>query len=256
MSQNNIYGFGTHRLKGEECFKAVTYALKAGYNLIDTAEKYNNSLEIGKAIKASRVKREDIIIVHKLTDVLEFSRTQAETCEKIYGYLNELDTNYIDILLMHGPSPRYHPNPEEFRKSNLEVWKAMHSMKDRGRVRSIGVSNFHKHQIMYLIEETGFIPDYLEIEFNVGNVEQMVSLVDWCRNMGIKVIAYSPIAAGDIKLIENSVEYKNYYAEHPDVTPAEYALRFCLLYNTIPIPRSSNPEHIFLNLKYLKKGAL
>lgn len=256
MSQNNIYGFGTHRLKGDECINAVTHALRVGYNLIDTAEKYNNSIEIGKAIKKSKVKREDIMIVHKLTDVLEFSRTQAETCDKIYGYLQDLDTNYLDVILMHGPSPRYHAEPELFKAGNIEVWKAMNAMKNRGRVRAIGVSNFHKYQIMYLIEETGIIPDYIEIEFNVGNAEQMVSLLDWCHNMKIKVIAYSPIVAGDIKLITESIEYKQYLQDHPEVTPVEYALRFCLLYNTIPIPRSSKPEHILSNLMYLKRGSL
>lgn len=256
MIPNNIYGFGTHRLKGEECIKAVTFALKSGYNFIDTAEKYNNSVEIGQAIKKSKVKRGDIAIVHKLTDVLEFSRTQADTLDKIYGYMIELDTSYIDILLMHGPSPRYHPEPELFKKGNIEVWKTMNAMKSRGRVTAIGVSNFHKYQIMYLIEETGIVPDYIEIEFNVGNVEQMLPLIDWCRNMKIKVIAYSPIVAGDIMMIKNSVEYKQYLQDHPEVTPVEYALRFCLLYNTIPIPRSSKPEHILSNLEYLKRGSL
>jgi len=254
--QNKIYGFGTHRLKGEECLKSVIYALKLGYNLIDTAEKYNNSLEIGKAIKHSRVKREDIMIVHKLTDIIEFSRTRQETISKVYGYLQELEMDYLDVLLMHGPSPRYHSNPEEFKKGNIEVWKTMQYLKELGRVKSIGVSNFHKYQIMYLIEETGYVPDYIEIEFNVGNSSNTYPLVEWCHNMGIKVIAYSPIVAGDIKIIEADDSFENYKKMKGEITPAEYALRLCLLYNTIPIPRSSNPEHIVENLEYLKKGAL
>lgn len=251
---NNIYGFGTHRLKGEECFNAVSYALKIGYNLIDTAEKYNNSEAIGLAIHDSGVKREDIMIIHKLTDVDEFPRTRFATFQKVEGYLNELDTPYIDILLMHGPSPRYHPNPFVYREGNIRVWEAMHLLKNLGKIKAIGVSNFHKDQIMYLIEETGHIPDYVEVEFNIKNFREMFPLVTWCQKMGIKVIAYSPIVAGDLELIEKNSFYQDKKIEWPGLTPAEFALRFCLNYDTIPIPRSSRPENIKANLEALKKG--
>lgn len=253
----NIYGFGTHRLKDEVCIDAVTTALKAGYNLIDTAEKYYNGKEIGIAIKKSKRSRESFMLVHKLTDVLEFSRTKEETFVKVYGYLNELGVDYIDILLMHGPSPRYHPFPENFKAGNILVWRAMNEMKRVDRIKATGVSNFNKEQIMYLIEATGCIPDYIEVEFNVINSEKMYNeLIRWCQNMGIKVIAYSPIVAGATDAIISSDEYQNYVKDNPETTPAEYALRFCLTYDTIPIPRSSNPEHILNNLNYLKKGKL
>ena len=251
-----LYGFGTHRLKGIECYKSVLYALKAGYNLIDTAEKYYNDVEIGRAIKKSRKKRENIKVIHKLTDVLEFNRTKDETYKKVTQYLKNLQLGYIDILLMHGPSPRYHEQPEIFKEGNIQVWEAMAELKAMGLVKSIGVSNFNKEQIMYLIEATGIIPEYLEVEFNVINYKEANVLKTWTDRMGIKTIAYSPIAAGGIEAISKTPEYEKVHNANVEITPGEFALRFCLKNNTIPIPRSSNPKRIKLNLRYLKKGAI
>lgn len=247
-----LYGFGTHRLKGEACILAVTAALKCGYNLIDTAEKYNNSVEIGQAIKLSKKKRNKITIVHKLTDVDEFSRTQTETLQKVEMYLKELDTDYLDILLMHGPSPRYHTNPEQYRSGNIEVYKAMIKMKKAGILKAIGISNYNKEQIMYLIEATGVIPDYLEVEYNVLNAYQIKDFKTWLDTIGIKVIGYSPLAEGRLNeirdyMVKNGIKVKK--------NVAEYALRFCISEDVIPIPRSSNKHRIKQNLKSLKKGS-
>jgi len=255
-----LYGYGTHRLKGELCYKSVLYALRQGYNLIDTAEKYFNGAEIGRAIKASGRKRSSIKIVHKLTDVLDFPRTHNATVDKVEQYLKELDVQYIDILLMHGPSPRYHENPEIFIDGNIEVWNSMIEMKELKLLNAIGVSNFHKHQIMYLIEATGVVPDYLEIQYNPINYKEMLELKQWCDNMGIRVIGYSPLAEGNIEQIAKTNEYHEvrteYGQKHEYIKPDEFALRFCLTHNVIPIPRSSNTRRIKSNLKCLKKGKL
>lgn len=250
---SSLYGFGTHRLKDDIAYESVKYALKQGYNLIDTAEKYYNSVEIGKAIKDSGVDRNNIAIVHKLTDVLEFSRTEEETRSKVNQYLNELDTNYIDILLMHGPSPRYHKAPELFVAGNIEVWNTFIKLKREGVLRAIGVSNFHKHQIMYLIAATGVQPDFIEVEFNPINYHETIDLIKWSHSMGIRVIGYSPLGAGNIDLIAESDFYKDYGSL---LSPVEFALRFSLTHLVIPIPRSSHPTRIKENLEYLKKGLL
>lgn len=254
----NVYGFGTHRLKGKECVAAVTKALKVGYNFIDTAEKYYNSVEIGEAIKKSKRKRETFQIVHKLTDVLEFSRTKDETFSKVRRYLQELDTNYIDVLLMHGPSPRYHKQPEIFKDGNIEVWKAMIDLKRLGLVKSIGVSNYNKEQIMYLIEATGIVPDYIEIEYNVINHAEVREFKEWLQNMKIQIIGYSPLGAGNIEALAQSEAYQEYLKQVPKsiepYSPVHFALRFCIQQKVIPIPRSSKPSRIKQNYKILKQG--
>lgn len=254
INKNRLYGFGTHRLKDEECVKAVTRALKYGYNLIDTAEKYNNSKEIGLAIKKSKRDRNSFMIVHKLTDVLEFSRTKEETFSKVRGYLKELDTHYLDVLLMHGPSPRYHEEPELFKEGNIVVWKAMIDLKNMGVVKEIGVSNFNKEQIMYLIDATGVAPDYSEVEFNVLNYDEVKAFKAWTDNLKIKTIAYSPLAAGRLHEISNNYLYLNQLKYLPNLTAAEFALHFNIQQGVISIPRSSNKARIKDNLTILKAG--
>jgi diketogulonate reductase-like aldo/keto reductase len=252
-----LYGFGTHRLKGDACYKSALFALRKGYNLIDTAEKYNNSVEIGKAIKKSRKKRTSFKIVHKLTDVLEFTRTSKETNLKVQKYMYDLQVDYIDILLMHGPSPRYHETPEIFKEGNIRVWEEMFRLRQKGYLKAIGVSNFNKEQIMYLIEATGIIPEYLEIEYNVLNWHEAIMLREWSDRMGIKVISYSPLLAGKLAKVTIDPDYLKYSKTKVEViTEAEYCLRFCLTHGVIPLPRSSNKNRIKENLKSLKKGKL
>lgn len=250
-----LYGFGTHRLKGDVCYKSVLLALKKGYNLIDTAEKYENSIQIGNAIRKSHRRRDSFKIIHKLTDVAEFDRSKEETFNKVDRFLSELGTSYIDILLMHGPAPRYHEHPEIFMEGNIRVWEAMYELKQNQILKSIGVSNFNKQQIMYLIEATGIIPEYLEVEYNVLNYKQVEELKKWTDRMGIQIIGYSPLAAGNISMLGDIDEYEEYVQNHP-ISSTEYALRFCLSNDVIPIPRSSNPKRIKENLKNLKKGKL
>ncbi len=252
-----VYGFGTHRLKGDECYKAVLFALKKGYNLFDTAEKYFNGTDIGRAMEKSRRKRESYQIVHKLTDVDEFTRTTKETKGKVNRYLEELGTEYIDILLMHGPAPRYHETPEDYKDGNIVVWETMYQLKLEGKLKAVGVSNFNKEQMMYLIDATGVVPEYLEVQFNVLNVEEVVELKGWTDRMGIQIIGYSPLAEGKMVDIIQDNDYTNFTIEQEiPMLPAEYALRFCITNGVIPIPRSSNKNRIKQNLKSMKKGSL
>lgn len=255
IRNKKLYGFGTHRLKGQECIDAVTHALNSGYNLIDTAEKYYNGAEIGIAIKNSRKRRSKITIVHKLTDVLEFPRTAEATRDKVSGYLKELDTDYIDVLLMHGPSPRYHKNPEIFKEGNIRVWRAMYELKCEGVLKAIGVSNYNIEQMVYLIEAVGVVPDYLEVEYNIGNWHEMEQMRRWCERMGITIIGYSPLLAGELSHVLNDEDYKIRLAySSEDMSEPEYCLRFCITQGVVPIPRSSNKGRIKQNLKSLKKG--
>ena len=136
-----VIGFGTYKLRGIECQKAVQHALKSGYRSIDTAECYRNFTEIAKAIKWVNIKRKDLFITTKLSPRSMKSQNKMESA--IIDSLQSLQCEYIDILLLHWPGvsgkKASDPNQSEHR---LIAWSLLEKYVQKGLIRSIGVSNF------------------------------------------------------------------------------------------------------------------
>ena len=138
-------GFGTWQIpEGEEAYNSVSFALKAGYTHIDTAQIYGNEVSVGKAIVDSDVAREDIFLTTKLwNDKHDYDLAKASIDES----LERLGVDYLDLLLIHWPNPKALRENDAWKVGIAGAWKAMEEAYKDGKVRAIGVSNFMQHHL-------------------------------------------------------------------------------------------------------------
>mgnify|MGYP001433511318 CR=1 FL=1 len=230
------FGLGVFLMSEEgECKNSVLAALEAGYTHIDTARAYNNEHEVGEAIKQSGVDRESLFITTKLRR--GHATGYEEVLEHCKKSLELLDTDYIDLYLVHAP-----PEDPEHR---APVWKGMEYCLEQGWVKAIGVSNYGPTHLEAMREYASYMPCVNQVEFNPWL--QRPHLVKATEDAGAKVMAYSPLARGhkvdDPELVA--------IAEKLDCTPAQVAIKFCYDSGCITIPKSSRPERIRENLASL-----
>ncbi len=233
-------GFGTWQVEeGEVAYNSVKWALEAGYRHIDTAYIYYNEESVGKAIKDSNIKREELFITTKLpSDIKNYD----DTIKYFYESLNKLDLDYIDLYLIHAPWPWSNVG-ENCDKGNIEAWKAMIDLYNKGLIKSIGVSNFSIENIENIYKATNFMPHVNQIRYFIGNTQ--AKLTKYCQDNNILVEAYSPFATGELldnpKLQEMASKY--------NTSIPKICLQFCLQNNTLPLPKSVHKERIEDNLK-------
>lgn len=231
-------GFGTWQTT-ENVQKTVKLALEAGYRHIDTAAIYGNEAEIGEALADSKIPRKDLYIT---TKIWNSNRSTLGVKTSVEQSLKKLQTNYLDLLLIHWPA-----NEKQFanwKEINAETWKAMEELYKTGVVKSIGVSNFMLPHIKALLESAEIIPAVNQIEFHPGYTQPKV--VDYCKEKGIAIEAWSPIGSGrllkdrDLKAI----------ADQYNVSPAILCIQFCLQCGVVVLPKSENKENINNNLHF------
>lgn len=230
--------FGTWQISLDDAYESTMLALKAGYRHIDTALAYENETEIGRALKESGIKREDIFVTTKLPAQI---KGYDEALEAFDISLKNLGLDYIDLYLIHAPWP-WSNIGQDCTKENIESWKAMIKLYNEGKIRSIGVSNFRPENIKPLIDATGFVPQANQIRYFIGNTQKEV--VDYCNENNILIEAYSPLATSKLLTDEGVISMAKKY----NVTPAQLALRYCVDNNTLPIPKSTHEERIKANL--------
>ena len=231
-------GFGTWQISNDEAYDATINALKIGYRHIDTAWAYQNEEAIGRAIKDSGLKREEIFVTTKLPSHI---KTYDETIKYFNESLSLLGLDYVDLYLIHAPWP-WSNIGQDCKDGNIEAWRAMIKLYNEGKIRSIGVSNFLESDILPLVEATGFVPHVNQIRYFIGNTQE--KLVKYCQDNNILVEAYSPLATGN--LLKNEVIAK--VAEKYNVLPSQIAIRYCIEKNTLPLPKSTNAERQKLNM--------
>ena len=232
-------GFGTWQIpNGEIAYKTTLFALKEGYRHIDTAYAYGNEESIGKAIKDSTLKREDIFITSKLPSHIKTYDGALEYFDKT---LKALDVTYLDLYLIHAPWP-WQEIGKDCTKGNIEAWKAMIKLYNDKKIRAIGVSNFLESDIKPLIEATGFKPMINQIRYFVGNT--LRKLTKYCQDNDILVEAYSPLATGELV----NKEVFNEMAEKYHVSVAQLCIRYCYQNHTLALPKAVTPQHIKDNL--------
>jgi 2,5-diketo-D-gluconate reductase B len=225
-----ILGFGTWQLSGNICQKSVEKALEVGYRHIDTADDYGNHHEVGEAIKASGLKRENLFLTTKIwwTDL---KRESVLSCGKTF--LKELQTQYIDLLLIHWPN---HKIPIS------ETLGAMNDLMEKGIVKEVGVSNFTINHLKE-VKETGYRICNDQIEFHPSLNQR--ELVDFCKQNKIIVTAYSPNAQGqDLKISEIQILARKY-----GKTESQIILKWIVSKEIVTIPRSDNNKHIEENFQ-------
>lgn len=232
-------GFGTAPLNGEEAYQAVREALDSGYRHIDTAQIYDNEEEVGRAIKDSQLNRKDIFLTSKLDPAI---KTHDAAIEAFDQSLKRLQTDYLDLYLIHAPWPWSEIGSDQ-RSGNIEVFKAFEKLYEEGRVKAIGISNFGVDDIDNLINHCKITPHVNQIKCHIGHAQE--AIIIHCNKHNILVEAYSPLGRGNIV----SHPTIRTLADKYDVTAAQLALRYLLEQNLLPIPRSKNPDHIRSNTK-------
>ncbi|HOP56683.1 MAG TPA: aldo/keto reductase [Bacillota bacterium] len=234
-------GFGTWQIKnGKEAYDAVFTALEAGYRHIDTAAAYQNEESVGRAIRDFGLRREEIFLTTKLRAELKGYDVAMKELEMS---LEKLETDYVDLYLIHAPKPwGTKGDGSEYTEANIDSWKAFIKLYEEGKCRSIGVSNFQPYHITPLTEATGFIPHVDQIFICPGNIPQ--ETVDYAKEMGIRLEAYSPFATGRIFKSEELADMAKKYGR----TPGQVALRWSLQKGFIPLPKSTKSSRIRSNL--------
>lgn len=233
-------GFGTWQIKnGDEAYQSVSLALKNGYIHIDSANGYGNEESVGKAIRDSKMKREDLFITSKLPSHIktyEGAKASFEETMKNFGF------DYLDLYLIHAPWPWDHigSNHDE---GNVEAWKAMEEFYKAGRIKAIGVSNFSPRDIQNIIDHCEITPIVNQIGLFVG--QNQAETRAYCESLDIAVEAYSPLATGKILRNPDIIRLSDKYR----VSPAQLCIRYCLEKNTIPLPKSTHENRIIENSK-------
>ena len=232
-------GIGTWQVApGEEAYNTVKSALMAGYRHVDTANTYGNEASVGEAIRDSGIPREEIFITTKLpSDIKTYDGARASFLES----LGNLGVEYIDLYLIHAPWP-WSAVGTNCDEGNTAAWRAMIDLYNEGKIRAIGVSNFHPADIENLIKSTGFSPMVNQIRYFIGNTQQHIT--DYCRERGILIEAYSPLATG--ALVND--EHMAHLAEKYGKNIAKICIRYCIEKGTLPIPKSTNPVRMAENL--------
>ncbi|MFC4687685.1 aldo/keto reductase [Epilithonimonas pallida] len=231
-------GFGTWQTT-ESVQETVKIALEVGYRHIDTADIYGNEAQIGEAIEESGIARKDLYLT---TKIWNSNRSAHGVKYSLEQSLKKLKTDYLDLLLIHWPANA--KQFENWKEINAETWKAMEELYKSGVVKTIGVSNFMLPHLEALLETAEVIPAVNQIEFHPGYVQQGV--VDFCKENGIAIEAWSPIGSGRLLKDEELKEI----ADHYGVSPAILCIQFCLQSGVIVLPKSENPENIKNNLLF------
>ena len=220
-------GIGTFLLTPDEAEASVLSALRNGYRLIDTANAYVNEKAVGRAMKQSGVPREEIFLETKLWPSFY---EQADAVEKT---LERLDTDYIDLLLIHQPAGNY-----------VAGYKQMERAYREGKVRAIGLSNFSAAQIREILDLCEVKPAVLQTEVHPYSQEK--ELKTFLAGEGIVIQAWYPLGHGDKALIEEPLFAR--LGQKYGKSSAQIILRWHIQDGNIVIPGSKNPEHIKANL--------
>ncbi len=223
-------GFGTFAIEGEDCVRAVATALEIGYRHIDTAQDYGNEVEVGRAINGSGIDRDDIFLTTKIwPDRIGDGDLQRAADER----LERLATAYVDLLLIHWPSPTI-PLGESL--------KALAEVKAAGKAKYIGVSNFPVALMSEAVETHGAGVVCNQVEYHPFLDQRRV--IDYARAHGLFVTAYSPLAQGEV----NADATLGAIARKHDKTPAQVTLRWLVDQDGIAaIPKAADEAHCRAN---------
>ncbi len=232
-------GLGTWRINDAAVTQVVRDAVVIGYRHFDTAQAYGNEQGVGEGLRASGVSRDELFVTTKL--VAE-SKSYADAKNRIDGSLQALGLDHIDLMLIHSPQPW-----TEFREGgnfdagNLEAWRALEEAQQAGKVRAIGVSNFERADLDNILRHGTVKPAVNQVLAHIGNTP--FDLIAYCRAKGVLIEAYSPVAHGAALQHPVLVELAAKYG----VGVAQICIRYCLQLGLLPLPKSTNADHMRSN---------
>ena len=225
-----ILGYGVFQVSPEECERCVADALEVGYRMIDTAQIYQNEEGVGRAIKKSGIPREEIFLVSKVW-MTDYGYLKAK--EAIDNSLKKLQTEYLDLMLLHQPFCDYYG-----------AWQALEEAYREGKLRAIGVSNFYPDHLIDLCANVEIRPMVNQVETHVFHQQTVAR--KYMDKLGVAHMAWGPLAEGKNGFFQNETLIaigKKYGKTGPQV-----ALRYLVERGVIVIPKSSRKERMAENL--------
>ncbi|MGH9092198.1 MAG: aldo/keto reductase [Acidimicrobiales bacterium] len=221
-------GFGVFQIPPEGAERATREALEVGYRHVDTAEMYRNEAEVGRAVRASGLGRDEVFVTSKLNNGFHAPEQVARAFE---GTLAALDLGYVDLFLVHWPMPTIDVD-------YVDTWRAMVDLLDGGRVRAVGVSNFQRAHLQRLLDETGVVPAVNQVEVHPYLAQE--PLRAFGREHGIVTEAWSPIARG--RVLDDPVVTG--VAAAVGRTPAQVVLRWHLQRGDVVFPKTVHRDRM------------
>lgn len=249
-------GFGCYNAKEGDNYQIISDAIKSGYRFFDTASIYCTEKELGRAIRESGIPREEFFIQSKLW-IDEMGYENAK--DALERTLSRLEMDYLDVYLIHWPRQtpifegcpghsevevpvhNYEENPD-WKKLEIETYRAMEEMVDEGKIKAIGLSNFLPHHLMNILDNCRIKPVVDQLEVHLGYTQ--ATAVKFAMDNDIRVEAWSPL--GRSALFEEP--FFKEMADKYHVTVAQLGLRFLYQMGIIPLPKATAPERQKQNL--------
>lgn len=232
-----VIGYGTWQVEGEVAVASVEEAIRAGYRHIDTAQAYGNEKSVGEGIRRSGIAREELFVTTKLTNA---NHSYDLTMSSFVQSLKDLGLDYVDLFLIHWPCPIQ--VRDRWQDANAETWRAIEELYEDGRIRAIGVSNFHQRHIDALLQTAKVAPMVDQIRLCPGCTQDEV--VEYCRKNNILLEAYSPLGRGQVSEVEEINKIASKYGK----SASQIAIRWSLDMGFLPLPKSVTPSRIRDNL--------
>lgn len=220
-------GFGVFEVEPQDTTDAVLHALRTGYRLVDTAAMYGNEGEVAEAIERSGLDRSEVFVTTKLWND---DHGRDRTLRAFERSLEQLSFDWVDLYLIHWPAPG--------QGKYVETWQALCELKDQGRARSIGVSNFLPEHIERIVDATGVAPAVNQVELHPRMQQRALRAFD--NEHEIVTEAWSPLGRG--ALLDDPVVTD--IADQTGHTPAQVLLRWSVQLGCVVIPRSVRPARI------------
>ena len=235
-----VIGLGTWQTPNEIAARVVKEGIEVGYIHIDTAAAYQNEKGVGEGIKLSGVDRKKLFITTKVPAEI---KTYEGAKASIRRSLELLDVDYIDLVIIHCPTPwnEYFRRTKDYFKENVEVYKALEEAYKEGKLRAIGVSNFSISDIKNIMDHCEIKPMINQIPWWIGERDE--KLKEFCNKNQILVESYSPLGTG--RILNNPTIVK--MADKYKVSPAQLCIRFALQDVDITLPKTTHKERMIEN---------
>ena len=224
-------GYGTYQIRQKsEIENGIKTAYSCGYRLFDTAVMYNNEQLIGQSIKKLKLPRNDLFLT---TKIIPQDMTYEKAKQSIDKSLKKLNTDYIDLVLIHWPGVT---NPQQ----RIDVWKALEEAVEQGKVKSIGLSNFLRKHIEQILNNCKIKPVINQIECHPLYYDK--DTIEYCKSQNIIIEAYCPLAEFHKNLIQNKKIVE--IAKSLGKSVPQVILRWHLQHQIIPLPKSVHSNYI------------
>ena len=232
-------GLGTWGIDDSAAAQLVREAASIGYRHFDTAQAYGNERGVGEGLRAGGVARDELFVTTKLAAE---SKSFADARARIDGSLQALRLDHIDLMLIHSPQPwAEFREGGNFDEGNLAAWRALEEALAAGKARAIGVSNFERADLDNILEHGAVKPMVNQVLAHIGNTP--FDLIDYSRSKGLLVEAYSPVGHGAVLRNAALAALAGKYG----VGIAQLSIRYCLQLGLLPLPKTTNVDHMRSN---------